>query len=414
MGVSVRFAASATAPDGQPIRIPPRGIRRHPPPVRQAGRMQRIAAEPLDVLRTRTSAKWRSFPADVLPLPVAEMDYPLAEPIARALHAAVDRSDTGYSSGSRPVAEAFQGFAAARLGWDVDPARVTCTADVSLGNVEVLRRVTEPGDGVIITPPVYHPFFDLLPEAGCSVVEVPLLGGIDEGWSARPRRDRRGVRGRRPRDAALQSAQPDGHGPGCRDARRARRHRRPARRDDRVRRGAWTLAQPATPYTPFLTVSDAAREHGVAVTAATKAFNLAGLKTALIVTASDRGDRVRGRPAVRGRVADEPVRRDRDDRGLPRGRPVARRRAREPRRQPPPARRPCRRRAAGRPLPHPRRDATSPGSTSQRSAGATTRAAYALEQRAHSSPVATTPRPNVFVVSVAGRGAWRRSRRRRR
>ena len=50
---------------------------------------------------------------------------------------------------------------------------------------------------------------------------------------------------------------------------------------------------PATPYTPFLTVSDAAREHGVAVTAATKAFNLAGLKTALIVTASERGDRVR-------------------------------------------------------------------------------------------------------------------------
>src|SRR4029453_8518172 len=86
-------------------------------------------------------------------------------------------------SGSRPVAEAFQGFAAERLGWDVDPARVTCTADVSLGNVEVLRRVTKPGDGVIIAPPVYHPFFDLLPEAGCAVVEVPLLGGIDEGWS---------------------------------------------------------------------------------------------------------------------------------------------------------------------------------------------------------------------------------------
>ena len=65
--------------------------------------MHRVAAEPLDVLRTRTSSKWRSFPPDVLPLPIAEMDYPLAEPIARALHAAVDRSDTGYSSGSRPV-----------------------------------------------------------------------------------------------------------------------------------------------------------------------------------------------------------------------------------------------------------------------------------------------------------------------
>ena len=255
--------------------------------------MQRIAAEPLDVLRTRTSAKWRSFPPDVLPLPVAEMDYPLAEPIAHALHAAVDRSDTGYSSGSRPVAEAFQGFAAARLGWDVDPARVTCTADVSLGNVEVLRRVTEPGDGVIITPPVYYPFFDLLPEAGCAVVDVPLLGGIDEGWSL----DLEGI------DAAFEAGaramllcnphNPTGMVPDA--ATLAALADIAARHDvtivsDEVH---GPLAQPATPYTPFLTVSDAAREHGVAVTAATKAFNLAGLKAALIVTASDRGDRVR-------------------------------------------------------------------------------------------------------------------------
>ena len=243
--------------------------------------MQRIAAEPLDVLRTRTSAKWRSFPPDVLPLPVAEMDYPLAEPIAHALHAAVDRSDTGYSSGSRPVAEAFQGFAAARLGWDVDPARVTCTADVSLGNVEVLRRVTEPGDGVIITSPVYYPFFDLLPEAGCAVVEVPLLGGIDEGWSL----DLEGI------DAAFEAGaramllcnphNPTGMVPDA--ATLAALADIAARHDvtivsDEVH---GPLAQPATPYTPFLTVSDAAREHGVAVTAATKAFNLAGLKAAL-------------------------------------------------------------------------------------------------------------------------------------
>lgn len=255
--------------------------------------MQRVAAEPLDVLRTRTSSKWRSFPPDVLPLPIAEMDFPLAEPIARALHAAVDRSDTGYSSGSRPVAEAFQGFAAERLGWDVDPGRVTCTADVSLGNVEVLRRVTNPGDGVIITPPVYHPFFDLLPEAGCAVVEVPLLGDIDEGWSL----DLDGI------EAAFDAGaramllcnphNPTGTVPDATTlaalAEIAARHDATIVSDE----VHGPLAQPATPYTPFLTVSDAAREHGIAVTAATKAFNLAGLKAALIVTASERGDRVR-------------------------------------------------------------------------------------------------------------------------
>ena len=53
------------------------------------------------------------------------------------------------------------------------------------------------------------------------------------------------------------------------------------------------LSQPESRYTPFLEVSDAAREHGIAITAASKAFNLAGLKAALIVTASERGDAVR-------------------------------------------------------------------------------------------------------------------------
>jgi cysteine-S-conjugate beta-lyase len=255
--------------------------------------MQRVAAEPIDVLRTRTSAKWRLFPGDVLPLPVAEMDYPLAPPVAAALHAAVDRSDTGYSAGSRDVAEAFRGFAAARLGWEVDPTRVTCTADVSLGIVEVLRRVTAPGDGVIITPPIYPPFFDLIAEARGTVVEVPMRGGIDEGWSL----DLEGI------DAAFAAGaramvlcnphNPIGLVPDAATlaalAEIAARHGATIVSDE----VHGPLSQPETPYTPFLTVSDAAREYGVTVTAASKAFNIAGLKAALVVTASERGDRVR-------------------------------------------------------------------------------------------------------------------------
>lgn len=255
--------------------------------------MHRIAAEPLDALRTRTSAKWRLYPDDVLPLPVAEMDYPLAEPIAAALHAAIRRSDTGYIAGSRPVAEAFQGFAAARLGWTVDPARVTCTADVSMGIVEVLRQVTAPGDGVVITPPIYPPFFDLVTEASGRVVEVPMLGGIDEGWAL----DLDGI------DAAFAAGaramvlcnphNPIGLVPNTAQlaalAEIAARHNATIVADE----VHGPLVQPGVAYTPFLTVSDAAREHGVTVTAATKAFNIAGLKAALIVTASERGDRVR-------------------------------------------------------------------------------------------------------------------------
>jgi cysteine-S-conjugate beta-lyase len=255
--------------------------------------MQRIAAEPLDALRTRTSAKWRLYPADVLPLPVAEMDYPLAEPIAAALHTAIDRSDTGYTAGSLPVAESFQDFASTRLGWEVDPTRVTCTADVSMGIVEVLRRVTTPGDGVIITPPIYPPFFDLVTEASCAIVEVPMLGGIDEGWAL----DLDGI------DAAFAAGaramvlcnphNPIGLVPDASSlaalAEVAARHDATIVADE----VHGPLTQPATPYTPFLTVSEEAREHGVAITSASKSFNIAGLKSALVVSASERGDRVR-------------------------------------------------------------------------------------------------------------------------
>ncbi|MGR2753066.1 MalY/PatB family protein [Agromyces arachidis] len=255
--------------------------------------MHRVAAEPLDLLRTRTSAKWRSYDPDVLPLPVAEMDYPLAEPIAEALHAAVRRSDTGYSAGSRPVAEAFAVFAAERFGWEPDPARATCTADVSMGIVEVLRQVIRPGDPVVVNPPIYPPFFDLVTEAGGTVVEVPLAGGIDEGWSL----DLNGIEAAFAAGArAMVLCNP--HNPvglvPSRDqlaalAEAAARHGAVIVSDEV--HGA--LAQPETPYTPFLTVSDAAREHGVTVTGATKAFNIAGLKAAVILTASERGDAVR-------------------------------------------------------------------------------------------------------------------------
>ena len=60
----------------------------------------------LDQLRQRTSLKWREYPDDVLPLWVAEMDVPLAEPVARAVTDAVALGDTGYPSGTAYAAGA--------------------------------------------------------------------------------------------------------------------------------------------------------------------------------------------------------------------------------------------------------------------------------------------------------------------
>lgn len=127
----------------------------------------------LEDLRRRTSLKWRRHPPDVLPLWVAEMDVALPEPVARALHDAVDAGDTGYADGPG-YAEALAGFAADRWGWEVPVGRTVLVPDVMRGVVEVLRLLTAPGDAVVVDPPVYPPFFPFLEHAGLRVVEAPL------------------------------------------------------------------------------------------------------------------------------------------------------------------------------------------------------------------------------------------------
>ena len=128
----------------------------------------------LDELRRRTSIKWRSHSADVLPLWVAEMDVLVAEPVVRAITDAMRSGDTGYPAGTG-YSEAYADFASQRWAWDgLDPARTAIVTDVMTGIVEAIRLVSEPGDPVIINPPVYPPFAGYVEHASRVVVEAPL------------------------------------------------------------------------------------------------------------------------------------------------------------------------------------------------------------------------------------------------
>ena len=249
--------------------------------------MTEVHADSLDDLRKRTSEKWVTYPPDVLPLFVAEMDYPLAPVISEAIIERVRQSDTGYVASALPVGEAFAGFASRRWGWDVSPTSVRTTTDVSVAIVESLRRAIRPGEGVVINPPVYPPFFHLVPEAGGVGVEVPLLDdgtgysldldGIEAAFAAgakafllcNPQNPLGVVHSAQSLAAVAELAarydvtvvSDEIHGP---------------------------LTHGTATFVPFLSVSDAAREHGVAVTSASKAFNLAGVKCAVMVAASER------------------------------------------------------------------------------------------------------------------------------
>jgi cystathionine beta-lyase len=127
----------------------------------------------LEELRRRTSMKWRRFPADVLPLWVAEMDVPLAEPIARALAEAIAIGDTGYPEGSG-YAQALADFATARWGWRFDVDASSTVPDVMRGIVEVLKLISGNGDAVVINSPVYTPFYRFIEHMDRRVIEAPL------------------------------------------------------------------------------------------------------------------------------------------------------------------------------------------------------------------------------------------------
>ncbi|HEY7146652.1 MAG TPA: aminotransferase class I/II-fold pyridoxal phosphate-dependent enzyme [Streptosporangiaceae bacterium] len=127
----------------------------------------------LDRLTRRTSVKWRTYPADVLPAFVAEMDFDLAAAVTEAVSAALALGDCGYGHKGE-LGEAFAGFARERLGWAADPDRVFAIPDVMTGIAELVQAVTPPGSGIVINPPVYPPFFFRLAFTGRRLIEAPL------------------------------------------------------------------------------------------------------------------------------------------------------------------------------------------------------------------------------------------------
>ncbi|HKU68080.1 MAG TPA: aminotransferase class I/II-fold pyridoxal phosphate-dependent enzyme [Candidatus Baltobacteraceae bacterium] len=128
---------------------------------------------PLDTLRLRTSEKWRAYPPDVLPAWVAEMDFALAPPIRAALERALDLGDTGYAWPGE-LATAFAQFAAAEFDWHVDPEFVFQVPDVMAGISQAILAFTDADAGVVINPPVYAPFFEVLRTLGRRALHAPL------------------------------------------------------------------------------------------------------------------------------------------------------------------------------------------------------------------------------------------------
>lgn len=133
----------------------------------------------LETLRARGTRKWTQFGDDVLPLWVAESDFPTAAPVKSAIQDAVDREMLGYTPAHHTLGNSLSNFYAARYSWQPNPEWVFPVADVVRGMLLGIQYFTKPGSPVIVPVPSYPPFLELPVTAGREMVEVGAKDGLD-------------------------------------------------------------------------------------------------------------------------------------------------------------------------------------------------------------------------------------------
>jgi cysteine-S-conjugate beta-lyase len=240
-------------------------------------------------LQRRTSHKWRTYPPDVLPAFVAEMDFDPAVQIKDAISAALAAGDLGYPH-KGDLGDAFAEFAADRLGWSPDPDLVFAIPDVMTGIAEVVQAIVPPDGGVVINPPVYSPFFFRLRLAGRRIVEAPLAVAADGSYELDL--DALDHALTEPGAGAYLLCNP--HNP----LGRVWSHEQlTAIADLCDRRGMPVLVDeihaplvlPGARHVPFHTVEHPAARRAVVFTSASKGWNIPGLKCGIAVAGDDHG-----------------------------------------------------------------------------------------------------------------------------
>ncbi len=229
----------------------------------------------------RSSSKWRRYPADVLPMHVAEMDFDVAPAIRDRIKDLADRSDLGYTGPIPEVAKSFEVFALDRWGWQIAPEQLKLATDVGVAAVEILRVLTKPGDKVLVNSPVYSSFYHWIEEVHAEVADAPLVLKGDD-WALDL--------------AAIEDAFKDGvkvymlcspQNPVGR-VHTAKELTQVAELADKY--GVTVISDEIhaplswVPFTPYLALGPAAERTGVVITSSSKAWNVAGLKAAFLLT----------------------------------------------------------------------------------------------------------------------------------
>ncbi|WP_416952853.1 MalY/PatB family protein [Nocardioides sp. T5] len=244
--------------------------------------------------------KWGTVPPDVIPAWVAEMDYAVDPVVLEAVQRALADGITGYPLfGWDPaLAESYSDWSSRHFGWAPEPEAVHPVVDVTAGVRLAIDVFSGPG-GVVFPTPGYNAQFGLASVTGREEVRLHVPASADRAEIDLDRLDRLFADGAR----TLLLTQP--HNPWGRVFTRAELE---GIRDVVVRHGARVVSDeihaplvlPGAEHLSYLAI-EGTHDHAVAVVAASKAFNTAGLRCAQVVVPD---------PASRRLLADQPMSRN--------------------------------------------------------------------------------------------------------
>jgi cystathionine beta-lyase len=124
-------------------------------------------------------AKWDAVKAifgadDVIPMWVADMDFPSAAPIVEALKRRAGHPFFGYAMPGPSLTEAVVDRVKRRFNWKIESEWVVFTPGIIPALSIAVRALTHPGDEIILQEPVYYPFFGVVTGSGCQIVHNQL------------------------------------------------------------------------------------------------------------------------------------------------------------------------------------------------------------------------------------------------
>lgn len=236
--------------------------------------------------RGTNSYKWDSAgDADILPMWVADMDFRTAPPVVEALRKRAEHGIFGYVRVPDAYYAAVTNWFARRHDWQIEKGWIIYTTGVVPALSAVIKALTVPGDKVMVQTPVYNCFFSSIRNNGCGMIANPLIyrNGtyqIDFADLEQKAAD--------PSVKVLLLCNP--HNPAGRVWTKQELTRIG---DICIRNNVWVVADeihcelvfPGHIYIPFASISQEFLMHSVTCTSPSKAFNLAGLQIANIISA---------------------------------------------------------------------------------------------------------------------------------